>query len=88
MAVGRGDRHIDQTRPNDRVEALDVLFVSERIQGIAVVHIVAALAGVVGAVANGVLAKQRHLGLAVVVIAEHDVLFGNPILVELDEAAC
>lgn len=65
-----------------------MLFVTERIQGIAVVHIVAVLTGVVGAVANGILAKQRHLGLAVVVIAEHDVLFGNPILVELDEAAC
>lgn len=88
MAVGRGDRHIDQARPNDRVEALDMLLVTERVQGIAVVHIVAALASVVGAVANGVLAEQRYLGLAVVVIAEHDVLFGNPILVELDEAAC
>ena len=88
MAVGRGDRHIDQARPNDRVEALDMLLVTERVQGIAVIHIVAALASVVGAVANGVLAEQRYLGLAVGVIAEHDVLFGNPILVELDEAAC
>lgn len=88
MTVGRGDRHIDQARPNDRVEALDVLLVTERVQGIAVVHIVAALASVVGAVADGVLAEQRYLSLAVVVIAEHDVLFGNPILVELDEAAC
>lgn len=88
MTVGCGDRHIDQARPNDRVETLDMLLIAERVQGIAVIHIVAALAGVVGEEAGGILAEQCHLGLAVVVIAEHDVLFGNPVLVELDEAAC